>query len=296
MRFRNRLVKKLLANQLAGWSSGSVVEQRAKQEKSDRFIKLPADIKRQSISANGVTAEWMTASKANVGVVLYLHGGAYALGVTDAHRVMAAQLARTANVRVLMLDYRLAPEHPYPAALEDVLLAYRWLLNQGIDAGQIVIGGDSAGGGLTLAALLALRDAAEPLPAGAVCISPWMDLALTGSSIQNKAKADPILDGDSLKMYARYYAGDNALTTPLISPLYADLRRLPPLLIHVGTEEVLLDDATRFSNRVTEAGGTVMLKIWDEMFHVFHLLPFLPETKKAIQQMAQFVTDTLALR
>jgi acetyl esterase/lipase len=231
-----------------------------------------------------------------VGVVLYLHGGAYALGVTDAHRVMAAQLARTANVRVLMLDYRLAPEHPYPAALEDVLLAYRWLLNQGIDAGQIVIGGDSAGGGLTLAALLALRDAAEPLPAGAVCISPWMDLALTGSSIQNKAKADPILDGDSLKMYARYYAGDNALTTPLISPLYADLRRLPPLLIHVGTEEVLLDDATRFSNRVTEAGGTVMLKIWDEMFHVFHLLPFLPETKKAIQQMAQFVTDTLALR
>lgn len=295
MRLRNRIIKKLLSKQFSDWSTGTVEEQRARQEKSNRFIKLPTDIHCQPISANGVSAEWIEAPEANSSVILYLHGGAYTLGITAAHREFVARLARTTKVRVLMLDYRLAPEHPYPAALEDTLSAYRWLLNQGIAAGQIIIAGDSAGGGLTLAALIALHDTAEPLPAGGICISPWVDLALTGSSIQNKADADPILDGGSLKKNARYYAGDYALTTPLLSPLYAELKGLPPLLIHVGTEEILLDDATRFAEHAHAAGVTVTLKIWNEMFHVFHLFSFLPEAKKAVGKIAEFVMHILSM-
>ena len=291
MRLRNKIVKILLSRLLGGWSTGTVAAQRARQEKSNRFIKLPADISCQPISAAGVAAEWIEAPEAGTGVILYLHGGAYALGATSAHRQLAAQLAQTAKVRVLLLHYRLAPEHPFPAALDDVLSVYRWLLNQGIAAEQVVVAGDSAGGGLTIASLIALREAAASLPAGAICLSPWVDLALSGSTIHSKAKADVILDGDSLNKYAAYYAGNHKLTDPLLSPLYADLTDLPPLLIQVGTEEILLDDATLLAERAQAAGVAVTLKIWDEMVHVFQLFSFLPETKQAVAQIATFVTD-----
>ena len=187
----------------------------------------------------------------------------------------------------------MAPEHPFPAALEDATAAYHWLLTQGVDPSQIIIAGDSAVGGLTLGTMLTLRDAGEQLPAGAVCISPWMDLTLTGASIQSKAKVDPILDLNSLQMYARYYAAENEFTNPLISPLYANLEGLPPLLIQVGADEILLDDAIRFSQKTRVAGADVTLEIWDEMFHVFQLIPFLPETKKAVGRIAKFVSHKL---
>ena len=209
------------------------------------------------------------------------------------YREFIARLVLATKTRCLAINYRLAPEHPFPAALEDAATAYHWLLAQGFDPSQIIIAGDSAGGGLTLGTLLALRDDGEQLPAGGICISPWTDLALTGASAQNKATVDPILDSASLQMYARYYAGENELTNPLISPLYANPKGLPPLLIQVGTDEILLDDSTRFTEKARHAEVDVILEIWNEMFHVFQLIPFLPETKKMVGSIAEFVSQNI---
>lgn len=293
MSIRTTIIKKLAALQMAGWSEGPIEEQRARQEKRIRYIPLPADIQCQPTNADGVPVEWIAAPGADSGVMVYFHGGAYTLGSINTARELVARLARATNTRALAVDYRLAPEHPYPAAVEDALTVYRWLCKEA-DPSHIIIAGDSAGGGLTLATLVALRDAGELLPAGAVCISPWTDLALTGDSIRGKAATDPILDPDSLAMYARYYARDNELTAPLLSPLYADLQGLPPLLIQVGTEEILLDDAVRCADRAREADVDVTLEVWNEMFHVFPMLPFFPETKKAVEHIAAFVAQRFA--
>lgn len=293
MSLQAKIVKKMLRLQLSGWSEGPIEEQRVRQEKSVRFARLPKGIHCRPICANGVSAEWIKASNADLGVILYLHGGAYALGSINVHRELVARLAHSTKIRALAINYRLAPEHPYPAALSDATMAYLWLLNEGVHPSKIIIAGDSAGGGLALATLVALRDAGESLPAGAVCISPWTDLALTGTSIQNKAKADPILAPDDLEMYARYYAGEHDLSSPLISPFYADLKDLPPLLIQVGADEILLDDAVRCADKAREAGVDVTLEIWNGMFHVFQMIWFLAETKKAIGHIAEFVSRGL---
>ena len=293
MSIHNKIIKKLVSFQMSGWSEGTIEEQRARQEKTSKYAKLPADIHCQSINADGISAEWISAPDADLGVILYIHGGAYALGSINVHREFIVRLVQATKIRCLAINYRLAPEHPFPAALEDATTIYGWLLNQGVDASQIIIAGDSAGGGLALGTMVTLRDNGEQLPSGAVCISPWTDLALTGASIQSKAKVDPILDLASLQMYARYYAGENVLTSPLISPLYANLKGLPPLLIQVGTDEILLDDSTRFAEKARDAGVNVTLKIWDEMFHVFQLIPFLPETKKMVDSIAEFVSQNL---
>lgn len=289
-----RTIKKLLRRQFSGWSQGSIAEQRARQEKSSRFNRLPADVRCTKVTANGVSAEWIEGPVADAGVILYLHGGAYALGSVNGHREWIARLAVATQTRALAINYRLAPEHPFPAALEDTLSAYYWLLNQGVSPSRIIIAGDSAGGGLTMAALLSVRDAGHSLPAGAVCISPWIDLTLRGASMQSKADLDPILDPDSLWMYAGYYAGNHDLAAPLLSPIYADLSGLPQLLIQVGTDEVLLDDAMRLAERASDAGVDVTLDVWDEMFHVFQLVSFLPETKKAVEQIAAFVATSFS--
>ena len=296
MSWQAKIVKILLPHLFSGWSDGTIEEQRAKQERTARFARAPADIRYQPVDADGVPAEWIEAPEPDVGAILYLHGGAYALGSIDTHREFAARLVRSTNKRSLVINYRLAPEHPHPAALEDAITTYRWLLTQGFDPSQIILAGDSAGGGLALAMLLALRDPGEPLPAGAVCISPWTDLALTGASMRSKAKIDHILDPNSLEMYARYYTGKDEVTSPLISPLYADLMGLPPLLIQVGSDEILLDDATRLAEQAREAGVDVTLEIWDEMFHVFQLVSFLPETQKAVKHITDFAAKNLKLR
>ena len=293
MSIRTTIIKKLVALQMAGWSEGPVEAQRARQEKQIRYIRLPADVQCQPSNANGVPVEWIAAPGADSVVMMYLHGGAYTLGSINTARELTARLARVTNTRALAVDYRLAPEHPYPAAIEDALTVYRWLLKE-VAPSRIIIAGDSAGGGLALATLVALRDAGEALPAGAVFLSPWTDLALTGDSIQGKAATDPILDPESLAMYAGYYAGNHELTSPLLSPLYADLQGLPPLLIQVGTEEILLDDAVRCADKARAAGVDVTLEVWDEMFHIFQMLPFFPETKKAIEHIAAFVAQRFA--
>ena len=273
--------------------SKPVEEQRAKAEKKARLFRLPKGMQCQPVDANGVPGEWFTPDGAEDGVILYLHGGAYALGSVNAHREFLARLTKAVGVRIIAIDYRLAPEHPHPAAVEDAVAAYRWLLRQGIVSSQIVIAGDSAGGGLTLAALLALRDDGQPLPAGAVCISPWTDLALTGDSMQEKVDAELVLDYDSLTKFAGWYAAGQPLTDPLISPLYADLTGLPPLLIQVGTDEILLDDAKRFAQKAEDAGVEVDLTVWEGMFHVFHMFPFFSETAEAVVQIAGFVKTNL---
>lgn len=295
MSLQAKVVKRLVRLQFSGWSEGSIEEQRARHERSTRWNRLPADVHCKPVSADGVAAEWIEAPGADLGVILYLHGGAYALGSIATYREFVARLARATSMRGLAINYRLAPEHPFPAALEDATSAYGWLLAQGVDPSRIIIAGDSAGGGLALAALVVLRDAGNPLPAGAVCLSPWTDLTLSGASIQSKAHVDCILDADSLEVYAKLYAGERDLASPLISPLFADLSDLPPLLIQVGTDEILLDDATRCAAGARQMGVDVTLEIWDEMFHVFQLVPFLPETKKAAGHITEFVSQNLGI-
>jgi len=276
---------------MSGWAEGTITEQRARQEKLSKYTRLPVEIQYHPVDADGVPAEWIERTESNLGVILYLHGGAYALGSITGHREWTARLAQATRMRCLALNYRLAPEHPFPAALEDAIASYHWLLAQGVEPSDIIIAGDSAGGGLALSTLVKLRDAGEQLPAGAVCLSPWTDLVLTGASIHSKAKADFILNRDSLQKYAGYYAAQHHVANPWISPLYADLTGLPPLLIQAGSDEILLNDATRLAEKARAVGVDVHLEIWDEMFHVFQLFSFLPETKQAVSQIAAFVSQ-----
>jgi acetyl esterase/lipase len=295
MSIRTRILNKLVAWQMSGWSKGSVIAQRARQEHTSKYAPLPADMHCQPVSVAGIPAEWIQAPDARPGALLYLHGGAFSLGSIAVFREWAARLARATKTRALLIGYRLAPEHPYPAALDDVTAAYRWLLQKGVEPSKIILAGDSAGGGLALSALVSLRDAGCPLAAGTVCISPWTDLALTGDSIQTKAQVDPILTPGDLGTYAGYYAGPVKRTEPLLSPLYADWTGLPPLLIQVGSNEILLDDAVRSAAKARAAGVEVTLETWEDMFHVFHMLPFLPETKRALESIAAFASQRLGL-
>jgi len=252
---------------------------------------VPADVMRQPLTIEGIAAEWVSTPETSADrVILYLHGGGYVIGSINTHRELAARLSRAAHARVLLIDYRLAPEHPYPAAVEDATRAYQWLLSQGVRPSQIVIAGDSAGGGLTLATLVALRDAGVPLPAAGVCLSPWTDLEGIGDSMTAKAAVDPMVQRDGLlKMAAMYLAGKDP-RTPLAAPLYADLGGLPPLLIQVGTAETLLDDSTRIAERARKAGVNVTLEPWEEMIHVFQVFAaMLPEGRQAIDRIGEFV-------
>jgi epsilon-lactone hydrolase len=290
-----RIVKTVLKLQPHSWARGSIPEQRSRQEKSATRIRGSKAIRFDPIKINTHPAAWISESDQTRGVVLYLHGGAYALGSVSNHREFLGRLAWMTGAKVLAIDYRLAPENPFPAALNDAVGAYQWLLTTGILPSQIVIAGDSAGGGLSLAAITALRDAGDPLPACAVCFSPWVDLTLSCESIETNAKADPILSRAVLTPYAEFYAGDRDMRNPLISPLFANLRSFPPLLIHVGEDEILLDEAVQLANSARSAGVDVGLKIWPGMFHVFQIVPFLPEANDSLSQVAEFIRRHLLL-
>lgn len=245
----------------------------------------------EKVTAGAAPGEWIMTPGADAEkVILFLHGGGYCLGSCDSHRGLASLLSSAAGMRALMIDYRLAPEHPFPAGLEDAVAAYRWLLQRGVDPERIAVAGDSAGGGLTLATLLSLRDAGDPLPAGAVLLSPWTDLALTGESFVTRAELDPMLGKAGMVSTARWYIGDMDPRTPLVSPLYAELRGLPPLLVHVGDHEVLLDDAVRLATRARAAGVDVTLEVWEGMWHVFHATaPRVPEAQRAVERIGEFL-------
>ena len=274
----------------------TVAERRAQYERAEKVFPTPPEVKVERVSAPVAPAEWLRPPGAVAGrVVLYLHGGGYVIGSPRSHRHLAAAIAAAGQASGLLLDYRLAPEHPYPAAVDDATAAYRWLLDQGVAPGHIVIGGDSAGGGLTVATLLALRDARLPLPAGGVCISPWVDLTFSGASYRTRAAVDPIVKRPGIDEMARAYLGATAAQTPLASPLFADLRGLPPLLIHVGSDEVLLDDAVQLADRAKTAGVDATLEVWDRMIHVWHwFLPMLDEAQSAVDGIGRFIRSRAA--
>ncbi len=269
----------------------TVAEMRAGLEAMAEMAPLPADVELTDADAGGVRAVWVRVPESQPQrALLYLHGGGYVMGSIRTHQDLAQRLARAARARVLLIDYRLAPEHPHPAAVEDATRAYRWLVTQGVPPGSIAVAGDSAGGGLTVATLVALRDAGEPLPAAAVCLSPWVDLEGLGESMVTKADVDPMVQREPLLRMAAMYLGGKDPRTPLAAPLYADLRGLPPMLIQVGTAETLLDDAVRLAERARAAGVEVTLEPWEDMIHVWQAFAaMLPEGQQAIERIGAFI-------
>lgn len=252
--------------------------------------KLPADARVEPVNANGVKAEWSgTADAEPARVVLFLHGGGYVIGSLDSHRHLVVEVGRAARARTLAVDYRLAPEHPFPAAVDDSLDAYRFLLADGVLPANITITGDSAGGGLVVAAMLAIRDAGLPQPACGWAISPWVDMEAIGNSMMSKAASDPTVQRAGILDMARLYLNGADARSPLAAPLYADLRGLAPLLIQVGAAETLLDDAIRLAQVAGAADVAVDLQIWPEMIHVWHTYyPELAAGRRAIAAGGDF--------
>jgi len=233
---------------------------------------VAADISFEPVSIGACPAEWSLAPGSDASrVLLFFHGGGYCSGSIRSHRGMVSEAGRAAKVRTLALGYRLAPENPFPAALEDALAAIAFLHDQGVPGDRIAIGGDSAGGGLSLATMIRLRDAGKPLPACAWLVSPWVDLEMTGASIETKATIDPLIHREYLQELAANYLHGQDPRNPLVSPLHADLAGLPPVLIQVGSAETLLDDAVRIAGRLGAADVATHLEIWPDMIHAWHL-------------------------
>jgi epsilon-lactone hydrolase len=246
---------------------------------------LPADIAVEPANAGGVRAEWTTTPNADRdAALLYLHGGGYVIGSLESHRHLVGEAGRACGVAALALDYRLAPEHPFPAAVEDALAGYRFLLGRGLAAARIALAGDSAGGGLVVAAMLAIRDAGLPQPGCGWCISPWVDMEAIGETMTSRAAADPTVQRAGLLDMARLYLNGADPRSPLAAPIYGDLKGLPPLMIQVGACETLLDDALRLAGAAGAADVRVDLQIWPEMVHVWHL--FHPELKAGREALA----------
>ncbi|GCE08220.1 alpha/beta hydrolase [Dictyobacter aurantiacus] len=290
----------LLTQKTATGEPVSLAERRLAYERSVETyvghpIPLPEGMRVEPIDVDGVPAEWLSPAVANTNaVLLYLHGGAYILGSPASHRDLVARLSVAAGIPALLINYRLAPEHVFPAALDDALTAYHWLLSKGYSAQHIVLAGDSAGGGLTLALLQTVRDRNLPLPAAAALISPWTDLAGTVKSRSAQEAVDPIFSGDTINALAHFYAGAENLSNPLLSPIYADLHGFPPLRIDVGRDEVLLDDSLLIAEHARAAAVPVELTVWDDMWHVFQAYAaVLPEGQQSLAKMGSFLRQTV---
>ncbi len=285
-------LREFLKSQFAGTNSTATIQQiRETVDGSMLRMSVLAGAQVEAFSAGAVTGDWVSMpGVATDRVLLYLHGGADVMGSARTHRDLAARLSQAVGVRVLVPDYRLAPENPYPAAIEDTTAVYGWLLTQGFKPEHIAIGGDSAGGNLAFVSLLALREAGMALPAAAILLSPWTDLTFSGESVKTRAEVDPMIKLGEADEHIAAYVGNHDLADPLISPIFADLRGLPPLLIHVGNDEVLLDDSVRLAERAQAAGVEVKLKVWEGMWHVFQTLAVvLPEGQASIGELGEFV-------
>ena len=239
-----------------------------------------------------VRGEWVTASDSQHGTLLYIHGGGYVGCSPATHRPITAGLARRAHRRVFAVDYRLAPEHRFPAALDDCVAAYRWLLNSGVAPASLALAGDSAGGGLVLATLVRLREQGVPMPASAACFSPWTDLAGTGESLQRNNGRCAMFYPENIGEFAGAYLADASPQNAYASPVFADLSGLPPLLLQVEASELLLDDSRRVHEKVVRAGGVSRLAIFEGVFHCWQMLDrVMPEAGLALQQAADFMND-----
>ncbi len=255
-------------------------------------VRLEAGVSREVVFANGVRCEWIIPKNNRPDqALIYLHGGGFVLGLTPLHLPMAAYLAQKMGLRVLMVDYRLAPDYPFPAALDDCVAAYRWLLKQGISPQNIVLAGDSAGGNLTVTSLMELRDSGDPLPTAAACLSPVADL--TDRDNQQKGFKDPLLPPKAVKFYSKSYVGHSDAHNPLISPVFGNWNSLPPVLVHVGEDEILREDAIRISSLAKAAGVDVRLEIYPRMWHVWQLFLTLPQAAQSLDDIAQFLRSHL---
>ncbi|MEM8766803.1 MAG: alpha/beta hydrolase [Pseudomonadota bacterium] len=257
--------------------------------------KPPADVTVKPVSVDGVPAEWLAAEgAAEDAALLYLHGGGYVFGGPDSHRDVAARLAKETKLRVLLIDYRLAPEHPFPAAVEDATTAYRFLLAEGYPPERLLLAGDSAGGGLAMALMVNLKDLELPLPRAAALISPWVDMTLLAESLLGNADKDVMLSPEAINRFATHYLKGQDPRSPLASPLHADLAGMPPVYVVVGSTEVLLSDSESLVAKLTEAGSDAELVVWPKMPHAFPVLSSLiPEGRQAIGNIGAFLAARL---
>jgi epsilon-lactone hydrolase len=292
---RSRLVYDFLQTSGPPSASASLEDQRRDLERQARLARMPSRVEVQDTAVGSMHAEWLRPRDANPDrALLYLHGGGYTTGSCNTHRALAARIAKAANVAALLIDYRLAPEHPFPAALLDAKNAYWSLVRQGIQADKIVVAGDSAGGGLAVALAVGLRDQAQALPGAVVCISPWLDLTLTGETLTSGARTDPLVSWETSVLHARRYVGQHLPGEPLISPLFAELLGLPPMLLQVGEHEVLRSDSERFAQSARQAGVQVTLEVWPGMWHVWHgWAGVVPESTRAIERIGAFIQERM---
>jgi len=275
--------------------NGTLQKRRTILENRARHLPMPHNIIVKQITVENIVAEWLQpVVTTNYRVVLYLHGGAYTMGSCNTHRALASRIAIASQTQVLLPEFRLAPEYPFPAALEDCLGVYRWLIEQGISHRKIVIAGDSSGGGMAIALTVLLRNKNILLPAALTCLSPWVDLELTGESLKTRAEVDPICTIEESRYNAVHYVGKHEAREPLISPINADLRGLPPMLIQAGDREILLSDAVRLTERARKDGVEAELEVWDGMWHVWSLFArYVPEGQKAINKISVFIRKHL---
>jgi epsilon-lactone hydrolase len=272
-----------------------IAQMRLDADARAKAFPLPSDVSVQPVTANGVRAEWTSTRDADPSnAILYLHGGGYVICSLDSHRHLVAEVGRASGSRTLAIDYRLAPEHPFPAPVEDTVAAYRYLLDSGLKPSRVALAGDSAGGGLVVGALLAIREAGLPLPACGWCISPWVDMEALGESFTDRAAADPTVQKETIQMMAQWYLGGANPRHPHAAPIYGDLRGLPPLLIQVGAAETLLDDSIVLARKAGSADVLVDLQIWPEMIHIWHIFfPMLSAGGRAIASGGTFVRNAL---
>ncbi|MEA2741144.1 MAG: epsilon-lactone hydrolase [Acetobacteraceae bacterium] len=272
-----------------------IAQMRLDADARSKAFDLPADVTVQPVVANGVKAEWTSTPGADPScAILYLHGGGYVICSLESHRHLVAEVGRAAGTRTLAIDYRLAPEHPFPAPVEDTVAAYRYLLDSGIKPNRIALAGDSAGGGLVVGALLAIREADLPLPACGWCISPWVDMEALGESFVDRSATDPTVQKATILMMAEWYLGGADPRHPHAAPIHGDLRGLPPLLIQVGAAETLLDDSMALARKAGAADVPVDLQIWPEMIHIWHIYhPMLSAGRRAIASGGSFVRGAL---
>jgi monoterpene epsilon-lactone hydrolase len=284
-----------MVRSMSGEGVRSIEDLRAQAAAGNSMYPIPEDVESTPVDAAGVACEWVTGAESRQDrAIMHLHGGGYAVGSAESSRQFAARVAKAAGARVLVVDYRLAPENPYPAALDDGISAYRWLLDNGPGAARTVVMGESSGGGMTLAMLIRAKDESLPMPALAVALSPWADLELTGETVVTKAEEDPLVPPELLKTMADAYLSGQDKHHPYVSPLHGDYSGFPPLYLQVGTAEILLDDSVRVAERARAAGVDVTLDVWQDMIHTWQLFAaFAPEGQEAIDKLGSVIADRL---
>ncbi|MEO1246056.1 MAG: alpha/beta hydrolase [Pseudomonadota bacterium] len=289
--FRARLIRAITSKyfeHLVSPEGADVGRMRARLDRFARLVPVAGGVDVERVRFADLAAEWLRPERPLAGrVLLYLHGGAYVLGSSDSHRHLVSHIARAAGLSALLPEYRLAPEHPYPAAVEDAVRVYASLLDEGFRPADIVIAGDSAGGGLTMATLLSLREQGLPQPALGCLLSPWLDLAAEGETMRSRKDEDPWFSPEDFPHVTRYYCDDADRKLPLVSPVYADPAGLCPVYIQVGDHEILLSDSERLAENIRSSGGSAELEVWPDMWHVFQAFVLvMPESRAAVEQLA----------